>query len=221
MTTQENTKPFAEIVESSLSTWKAQCWDWDNMPAYGSLVTVKTSSRTLYGLVYEIQTSSSDNARTVFTYKKSEEELRRDHPHIFEFLQTTFTCLTLGYSEDELLFYQVAPEPPKIHAFVHRASQMHIEKFFSHEQYLHLLFAYAHQVVSCDELLLAILKQLTRSGIITSDNFARFIETFSLLTGNDYRRLKLFLQRAQTIVNFASPLIAATLAPEHEDQTRM
>lgn len=128
--TMEKNKAFAEIIQSSLSTWRAQCWQWDVIPAYGELLTITTPERTVYGLVHEINTGSADSLRTVFTYKKTEEELRRDHPHIFEFLQTSFSCLTLGYKENGHIHYQLAPEPPKIHAFVQSAKLADIEEFF-------------------------------------------------------------------------------------------
>lgn len=196
----EKNTAFAEIIESSLSTWRAQCWQWDIIPSYGSLVTITTPERTLFGLVHEIHTGSADSLRTVFTYKKTEDELKRDHPHIFEFLQTSFSCLTLGYQENEHIQYQLAPEPPKIHAFVRPAERIQIEEFFSRDQYLHTLFAFAPQIFSLDELLLAMLKHLSSEQLLSHDQLARFIETFSLLTANDYRRLKLFLQRAQIII---------------------
>ena len=193
-------KPFAEIIESSLSSWKAQCWHWDTMPSYGSLVTIKTAQRTLFGIVHEIHTGSTDSLRTVFTYKKTEDELKRDHPHIFEFLQTSFSCITLGYVEENEVHYQLAPEPPKIHAFVYPAQRAELGSFFSKEQYLHTLFSGGQHLFSLDELLLALLKHLSSHELLTEDRLARFLETFSLLTANDYRRLKLFLQRAQTSI---------------------
>lgn len=193
------TKPFAEIIQSSLSSWRAQCWQWDIIPTYGTLVTISTGNRTIFGLVHDIQTGSADTLRTVFTYKKTEAELKRDHPHIFEFLQTTFTCITLGFQEKGRIHYQVVPEPPKIHAFVQPAQPDEIRQFFSCNQYLHTLFAHASNLFSIDELLLALLTHLSHRGLVQNQQLSEVIETFSLLTANDYRRLKLFLQRLQSI----------------------
>lgn len=191
---------FAEIIESSLSTWRAQSWKWDIMPKFGSLITIETPERKVFGLVHTIQTGSSDPARTVMAYKKTQHELKLEQPQIFEFLQTTFSCLTLGYSQDNMLLYQLAPEPPKIHAFVRVATLEETARFFSNEHYLHLLFCFSSQLFSLDELLLAVLKQLSDLHLLTEELLTRFIETFSLLTANDYRRLKLFLQRAHPII---------------------
>ena len=191
---------FAEIIESSLSVWRGQCWQWETMPAYGSLLTCTTAERTTFGLVYEIQTGSIDSNRTIFTYKKSDEELKRDHPHIFEFLQTSFSCLTLGYEENGVLYYALTPEPPKIHAFVQQATLQQYESFFAHPHYLHTLFSFAHTLTSLDELLLATLKHISDAKLLTEERLVDFIEAFSLHTANDYRRLKLFLQRAHMLL---------------------
>jgi hypothetical protein len=196
-------KPFGEVVESSLSIFKAQCWKWDTLPSFGSLVTVPFKERTLFGIVYDIQTGSLDGNRTVFAYQKTEQELMQEQPQIFEFLCTTFSCLIAGYTENNTLLYQLAPEPPKMHTFVYPASDDYRASFFSSEQYLPLLFSFAHHIFSLDELLLALLKQASDTHMLTQEALSRFIEIFSLLTANDYRRLKLFLQRAQPLIKLS------------------
>ena len=78
-------KPFAEVIESSLHTWLAQSWQWDETPTFGSLVTVTTPKWTLFGLVATVQTGSLDSMRHPFPYKKTHEELLTEQPQIFEF----------------------------------------------------------------------------------------------------------------------------------------
>lgn len=187
---------FAEVIESSLNNWKGQCWQWDNFPQFGSLVSIETTDRTFFGLVYEIQTHSLDPHRTPIAYQKSEVELKKEQPQIFEFLHTTFSCLTVGYSQNSTLLYQLAPEPPKIHSFISLANREQVLQFFMQEQYLHLIFSFPHQSFALDELLLALLKRLSDLKVLTEPLLVTFLETFSLLTANDYRRLKIFLQRA-------------------------
>lgn len=191
---------FAEIMESSLQTFVAQCWDWDKMPQFGSLVTVEDGRRTIFALVYQIQTGSMDPVRYPFPYKKSHEELLAEQPQIFEFLKTTFSCLSLGYSEKGRVYHLMPPEPPKIHNFVGFASQEQYREFMAKNAYLPLIFAFCGPLGNLDELLLAILKnQALSGGNLKPEKMADFIETYSLLTGNDYRRLKLFLQRVQEL----------------------
>ena len=195
-------KAFAEIIESSLHGFLAQSWEWNQFPTFGSLVLVKTKKRNLFGIVHQIQTGSMDPMRYPFPYKKTEEELMAEQPQIFEFLKTSFSCLTIGYQEKGSMFYLLAPEPPQIHSFVEPMPQDLAKQFLYNEKYLHLLFGLSSQIFNMDELLLALLKhQVELVGEISPEKLNKFIETFSLLTGNDYRRLKLFLQRAEHIVD--------------------
>ncbi len=195
-------KPFAEVVESSLQGWLAQSWQWNYFPVFGSLVIVETKKRKLFGVVHQIQTGSMEPMRHPFPYQKTEEELMQEQPQIFEFLRTTFSCLTLGYYEQGKLYYLLAPEPPQIHTFVTLANQEFCMNFFSNVQYLHLIFNATSHLVNLEELLLAMLKFQADLGILNEEKLSVFLESFSLLTGNDYRQLKLFLRRVERNVPF-------------------
>lgn len=195
-----NNKPFSEVIESSLSCWLVQSWQWDIVPSFGSLVVIQTPKRQLFGVVHQIQTGSMDPMRYPFPYQKSHEELLQEQPQIFEFLKTTFSCIPLGYKEKGTIVYLLAPEPPTIHSFVSVMDTDLAKQFFYHDKYLHLLFNLSSQIAYVDELLLALLKQQIELGILREDKIDRFVQTYSLLIGNDYRRLKLFLQRAQSII---------------------
>lgn len=196
-----NLNYFAEVIESSLSGWVAQSWQWDQFPHFGSLVMIEQQQRTVFGIVYQVQTGSMDPVRYPFAYKKTEQELLQEQPQIFEFLKTTFSCLVLGFKEKGTMYYQLAPEPSKIHAFVAGVPTMQAKEFFSREQYLHLLFEFQHQVLNLNELLLALFKQLSDLELLTHAKIEHIIEQFSLFTGNDYRRLKLFLDRVEPLIN--------------------
>ncbi|MGE0009377.1 MAG: hypothetical protein AB7F19_02440 [Candidatus Babeliales bacterium] len=200
LTTLNTNKPFAEIIESSLTQWVAQSWQWNTFPSFGALVTLANEHITHVALVTGIQTGSSDPSRTPIPYQKTEDELHAEQPQIFAFLKTTFTCVPLGYFDKGRLRYQLPPQPPKIHSFVQTADLATSRQFFAHTQYLHVLFGMSNQIVYMDELLLAILEQQASIGALTQERVITIIETISLLTGNDYRRLKLFLQRAQPII---------------------
>ena len=191
---------FAEVIESSLHTWRAQTWQWDTIPLFGSLVVIEQSTCSLFGIIHQINIGSRDTTHVPFAYQKTEEELRHEQPHIFNFLQTTFHCLPLGYREHQKIWYQLPLQPPKIHSFIRPASREEQWQFFAEEQYLHLLFSLSTHLHNLDELLFALLKQVCTLELLTKDRWQQFIDLFSLLTGNDYRRLKLFLQRAQPII---------------------
>lgn len=194
MVTKENKQAFSEVIQSSLQTWTGQSWKWDTFPAFGSLTTIITPQRTWFGLVYQVNTGSTDPGRTPYAYKKTEQELLAEQPQIFEFLRTTFECLALGFMEHDRIFYQTPPEPPKIHAFIYKSSTQLSKQFFNSSNYLPLLFA-SEQVRNKDELLLALLKEQKQLALLTEEKLYTIIETISLLTGNDYRRIKIFSSR--------------------------
>lgn len=195
---------FAEIVQSSLQEWKAQCWDFNKFPEFGSIVAIKSKNKTIFGIVNQIEMGSMDSGRYPFTYKKTEEELLREQPQIFEYLKTTFSCITIGYKYMGKIYYQLSFEPPKIHAFASYASYQDCVQLFGSSKYLHLLFGLSGQIFNLEELLLATIIYQIRLKIFTKENkgqkINKFIDTYSLLIGNDYRRLKLFLQRVEPLL---------------------
>lgn len=193
--------PFAEVIESSLQGFTAQSWDWNKFPAFGSLVTVQDKKRTLCCLVYQAHTGSMDPVRYPFPYQKTHEELLAEQPQIFEFLKTTFQCMALGYIEHERVFYVLPPEPAVIHSFVSPASLAIARQFFSSDRYISLMYALGAAVpVGVDELFLACLRYQAELGLLTEEKVLALTPTFSLVTANDYRRMKLLLQRVEALL---------------------
>lgn len=190
---------LAEVIEGTLSEWTGQCWNWNHVPRFGSLITIPQQDMILFGIVHSIKTGSSDPIRTPMPYQKTEEELLRDQPQIFEFLQTTFNCIMVGYKHNNRMFYHLPGHPPKIHAFIGLASNEQYEQFFASDQFLHMLFNLASQISNFDELLIAIIKIISEKKCLNKNRLTDFIETFSMLSKNDYQRLKVFLSRLQQI----------------------
>ena len=220
---KQNNNFFAEVIESSLDNFLAQSWQWDFFPSFGSLIQVESKKNIILGVVTQVQTGSMDPMRYPFPYQKTEEELLREQPQIFEFLKTTFRIQIVGYIDQPLdtifskekitrdersavsaksngcpkIFYMLPPKPCKIHAFVQNASAEIITSFFNKSDFLYLLFSFSASISNLDELLLAIFKQLFKNKMLSANKLDSFCQTFSLLTGNDYRRLKLFLKRVE------------------------
>jgi hypothetical protein len=195
-----NNKPCAEIVASTLHAWTAQCWQWNVAPAFGSLVTVTSGKRTLFGVVHQIETGSLDPARYPFAYQKTYEELLAEQPQIFEFLKTSISCIALGYQEKGTVYYITPAQPPLIHSFVSPIEPDLAKQFFYNQQFMHILFAPHNSTANSDELLLALIKQQAQLGILKQEKLHSLIQHFLLLTGNDYRRLKLFLSRVESLI---------------------
>jgi hypothetical protein len=192
-------QPFAEVIESSLQSWIAQTWQWDAIPSFGSLVTIAHEEQHVLGIIYAIHTGSQDPHRKPVPYQKTEYELKRDHPHIFEFLQTTFSCLTVGFYAQGAIQYQIPTQPPKIHNFITPAPDEIYNAFFHDNRYLHMLFDQSHRY-NIDELLLTLLQNMKHRQLLSKKTIKQFIDRFSLLTNNDYHRLKCFLHRATPII---------------------
>lgn len=208
-------KPFAEIIESCSTKFLAQTWDSQFNVKLGDLVEVTSKTPAdlnhpilnaksnsfdikIFGIIVFIKTGSQDPMHYPFTYQKTPEELQREQPQIFEFLKTTFDVQIVGFKKNKIL-YSLPATPPKIHSFVQDVDfQIYID-FFSKTDFLNLLFN--AQLANLDEILLAVLNniQIQNSSLLSKSFLQNFCSDFSLLSGNDYKRLKLFLKRVQLI----------------------
>lgn len=198
---------FAEILESSISTWQAQSWQWDAIPEFGSLVTATSNGRTIFGIIYDISTGPIDPIRQPVAYQKTEDELLKEQPQIFEFLTTSFSCIAIGYQEDGQFLYNLPPQPPKMHTFVHYATQEQYEQCFATEQFLYLLFN-STLPLNLQELLLAIIKHQLKRKTLTKQRLNLFIESFFMLNKNNYLQTKMFLSRLQQLLKSSSSYTA-------------
>jgi hypothetical protein len=190
---------FSEILESSISNWQAQSWQWDAIPEFGSLVTATSNGRTIFGIIYDISTGPIDPIRQPVAYQKTEEELLKEQPQIFEFLTTSFSCVAIGYKENAQILYNLPPQPPKMHTFVHYATQEEYEQCFASEQFLYLLFN-STLPLNLQELLLAIIKHQLNRKVLTKKRLDAFIESFFMLNKNNYLQTKMFLSRLQQLL---------------------
>jgi len=193
----KNNNHFAEVIESALHYFLAQSWQWDVTPSFGSLIVAQAGTRTVFGLVHQVQTGSTDSTHQPIAYQKTEEELKRDQPQIFEFLRTTFSCIIVGYQEKGRMLYMLGPQPVKIHTMVRLAQDDEYKNFFVSDHYLPLLFAASNAMVSSDELFLSLLRHQAELGMLHEQRLDQLITTFCMLTNNDYVRLKLLLQRIE------------------------
>ncbi len=193
-----NKKAFAEVIESSLTQCTGQTWQWDHFPEYGSLVCIRLAEKIFFGIVTHVNTGSPDNGRTPFIYKKTEKELQREHPHIFAFLQTTFSCALVAFQDQARLFYQTPPTPIKIHSFIEKPSEQEQRLFFTRHDYLFSLHALGH--LTNDELLNALIRQQHQLGTLTKEHLFNCIDTLMLLDGDNYRRARTLIERSGSLI---------------------
>lgn len=192
-------KHFAEVIESSLTNFLGQSWVWDKFPNFGSLVEVQSGSDLILGIVTDVKTGSLDPLRYPFAYQKTEEELKAEQPQIFEFLKTSFNVQVVGSRGNGKFSTFIPSRPCKIHSFISECDRETNIQFFEKPDFLHLLFSFESKISNLDELLLAILRNLAQENALKKETLEQFCKIFSLLSGNDYRRLKIFLSRVENL----------------------
>lgn len=158
------------------------------------------SYRTIYAVISGTMIGSDDPSRKPFAYKLSKEELVYQQPQIFSVLQTTMTGIVVGYEQDSTICHMVAPEPAEIHSFVRPATSQEVQRFVTKPTYVQLLFSANSALNNVDELLLALVRYLKSQDALSGKSLQDMVGTYSLLTGNDYRRLKLLLSRMQQVI---------------------
>jgi hypothetical protein len=196
MVPTNNTNYFGEIIESSITHFVFQTWDWKVQSPFGSIIMVKNKDETVYGIVYQIKTGSQEGDRQVHAYQKPLEELEIEHPHIFSFLKTTVYALPLGYKKNNTIIGSLPTKPCLIHAFVGQASLDELKTLLtSNYSYLNHLFALQADLFSIDELLLSLLSFQESIDPLFKKNRETFLSAYSLLIGNDYNRLRFFIEK--------------------------
>lgn len=192
---------FAEIVESFLTHYKAQCWQPRALPGFGSLVVIEQDDLVVYALVNQSFTCADDAVFAVRAYQKTEEELKRDQPHVFALLNTFFNAIIIAYGDPKdpkaILRYGAAPVPARLHAFVRSATDQEWALFAGTTNYLSVLFG--QQQLAIDELLVAFIAGLKQHVGLSQDQLVELLHAYTLWSGNDYRRMRFFAQRLEQL----------------------
>lgn len=191
---------FSEIIDSSLTTATALCWQWDVMPEFGSLVSIDNQDGLIIGLVAGIQTGSSDPSRVPFAYKKTIEELKKEQPQIFMFLQTTLTIQLIGWVDKKTskLCYRLPSKPPLIHSFVSELPFELATSFLSQPDFLHLLKFFDESTL--DEALLTLLHRSYLDKKISMSEVQALVTQYARHVGSDFKRFRSFCSRLEGLI---------------------
>jgi hypothetical protein len=197
----EKTTSFAEVIESSLSTVSAICWDENNLPPFGSIVKISYAAVESYGIITNIITASADSSRTPYAFKQSLEELHRNQPQIFAFIQTTCTIALTWHSEHKNTFLSSlpVPHPAPLHAWVACAPTQMSAQALTNSVLLEAITEKLDPAL-VDDCLIAIATKAAQNNMITHDELIGFIEKYSQEINNDLRRAKRFLQHMERIL---------------------
>ena len=189
---------FAEVVASSLTLWTAQCWKYDHVLPLGSLVACHTKPTT-YAFITNIMCQNpGQQARA---YQKTPEQLRAEYPHLSYYLTTTIECVPICWQSGSKLLFQLPGVPAPLHTFIEPAPENVYSAIMQADQWLPALCGSMQGHPLFDELLLAILHQALEKRALTRKHLDDIAHTYASITGNNYQRIKTFLQRLELLIH--------------------
>ena len=183
---------IGEIIESETTQFTAQARELNRAPAFGCLVRVD-GTPTIVGLVFNASTQSLEANRRPIAYGKTEDELRREQPQIFELLRTEFSVLVIGYMDGESAVHMIPPQPARIHGFVHLCSDEEIRRCTGGVDFLRAVLGASG--VPTDQLLIATLKKAIAAHEGDGGYLVRAGKELSRLLSDDYDRLNSLIRR--------------------------
>ena len=183
-----------EVVESTSTSFVAQCYQLESAPALGGLV--RTYSPDIYGVVGSVTTEPLDSARPVLARGEgsdTEEDVIRDNPQLARLLTSRFQVFITGHVENGVTHQYLPPRPPRVHSFVYACDSKEVSCFTSRLDLLHLLLNSGAS--HCDEVVGACIRQAASSHAQPSDFLALACRTLAMELSTDVARLKSILQR--------------------------
>ena len=186
-----------EIIEASTAEFVAQCYELYQSPPLGSLVKTRDLPVELYGIVYNVTTTSLDPGRRPIARGKdeaSEEAIYRSSPQLLELLRSEFSALVVGHRQGEQWHQYLPPKPARIHGFVYLCPAEEVKEFGQSFNFLTLLIN-ARLPVPPDELIAACLRQMSRTYEDPHAFLVAAGRELAVLLGSEFNRLKAILER--------------------------
>ncbi|NQW24018.1 MAG: hypothetical protein HQ475_11290 [SAR202 cluster bacterium] len=183
-----------EVVESTSTSFVAQCYQLEGAPALGGLV--RTDSPDIYGVVGQVTTEPLDSARPVLARGEdadSEEDVIRDNPQLARLLTSRFEVYISGHVEDGVTRQYLPPRPPRVHSFVYLCSPEEVSKFTGRLDLLRLLLnsGAAH----ADEIVGACIRQAAPAHEQPDEFLMQACKTLAVELSGDVARLNSILRR--------------------------
>jgi hypothetical protein len=199
--------PVAEIIESSTRHVVAEVLRGQAAPPFGSWVEVETADGTvLYALVAHAETGSVEPGRQAVALGRSRDDLRREMPHVFELIRTTFRAVVLGYWDGRSrtpegaprVHQTLPPRPAALHDFVRCCAPEAVARLGAPYDFLRSLATFPDPAVPADDLLAAVLRGLRRAHGEGGPAEAVVLEAgraLARLLHDDHERLQSILRR--------------------------
>ena len=127
---------IGEVIESRTAEFTVEARQYDCVPSYGSFIKVIDGDRIIYGIVSGAYTGSIDNNIRAKAFFKSLEELKAEQPQIFSLLRTEFSCVVIGYRENDRYCPYYPPAHPRLHLGVLQADTSEILEITENMNYL-------------------------------------------------------------------------------------
>ncbi len=186
-----------EVVESTSTSFLAQCYQLEGAPPLGGLV--RTDTPDIYGVVGRVTTEPLDSARPVLARgqdAESEEDVVRDNPQLARLLTSRFEVFIAGHVEDGVTRQYLPPRPPRVHSFVYACSPEEVAGFTAQLDLLRLLLnsGAAH----ADEIVGACIRQAAPSHGQPAEFLAHACRTLAVELSSDVPRLNTILRRVTT-----------------------
>jgi hypothetical protein len=188
---------IAEVIQSSTSSFIAECYELYEIPAFGSLVKTSGNSVEIYGVVAQAGTSGIEPGRRPVARGKDEttaEAVYQTSPQLLKLLRSEFTVLVVGYSNKEKIYQYLPPQPARIHGFVYSCTPDEVKQFTSSFGFLNLL-ANTGQEATGDEMIAAVVRETSRIHDNPHDFMVGAGKALASLLGGDYQRLRTILGR--------------------------
>jgi hypothetical protein len=186
-----------EVIEASTTEFVAQCYELYQSPPLGSLVKTRDLLMELYGIVYNVTTSSLDLGRRPIARGKdeaSEEAIYHSNPQISELLCSEFTALMIGHRQGEQCHQYLPPKPARIHGFVYLCPAEEVKEFSQSFNFLTVLIN-ARLSVPTDELIAACLRQMGQTFEDPRSFLVAAGKELAVLLGSEFNRLKAILEK--------------------------
>jgi len=183
---------IGEVVESSTTQIVAQARLLHEAPSFGSFVRVGSATPAL-GIVYDISTQSLEPHRRPTAYGKTESQLRREQPQIFQLLRTHFQILVLGYMEGGDAIHILPPQPARIHSFTHVCDEGEVRACTQSDEFLRAILNSTG--TATDDLLIAALRHAVAARHGDRGYLVSRGKDLSRLLRDDYDRLSSVVRR--------------------------
>jgi hypothetical protein len=200
---QQDSKPFAEVVESGSRLIVARCTRRRDKPPvaqpppFGSLVRVE-GAPDVAAVVHCIKTTGFDPARKPEAFGLPLSELYEEYPELPDLLITEIEMIPVAFLNEDGQFRQgIAPTPPPLHAPVYPLCMEHSRQVFEEPWVLRLL---ADSSNTPEELLIQTIRRHAQALSPESDRQAWIQKAgrqLARIYEKDYSQLRYLLDRLE------------------------